>query len=373
MEALEDSLKFELLAEDGKARLGRITTHHASFETPIFMPVGTAATVKSMTPEDLEAIGAKIILGNAYHLYLRPGHDLVEEQGGLHKFMGWDGAILTDSGGFQVMSLSGLNKRSEEGVEFASHIDGSKHMISPEKSMEIQRGLSSDIVMAFDECLAYESTKDEVAASRDRTTRWAKRCQAVDLKPHQSLFAIQQGGMHEDLRREHAEELAEMDFPGYAIGGLSVGEPPDVLWEMTRVAAPMLPKHKPRYLMGVGRPQDLIEAVAAGVDMFDCVMPTRNARNGSVFTWSGKINIRNAKYAKDSGPLDPDCSCMVCGNFSRAYLRHLHNVGEMLGGHLCTYHNLYFYLDLMRKARENIREKRFDDFRQAFYKKFHCN
>lgn len=360
---------FKLLGQDGEARLGEIHTAHGVIETPVFMPVGTAATVKSLTPRDLKEMGAGIILGNAYHLYLRPGHELIDKMGGLHQFMSWSGAILTDSGGFQVMSLSELTKRTEAGVEFASHLDGSKHLITPEKSMEIQRALGSDIVMCFDEVLGYPAEKDAVAKSLERTYRWAQRCQAVELKPHQALFGIQQGGMFPDLRRQHTEMLTQLPFAGFAIGGLSVGEPPEMLWEMVRESAPLLPKEKPRYLMGVGRPQDLVESVYRGVDMFDCVMPTRNARNGAIFTSFGKINIRNAKYANDSQPLDPECGCYTCQNFSRSYLRHLQNVGEMLGAQLNTIHNIHFYLDLMRQVRAAIREKRFDDFRRAFYKK----
>jgi queuine tRNA-ribosyltransferase len=317
----------------------------------------------------LKEVGAKIVLGNAYHLYLRPGHKLIEEQGGLHKFMGWDGAILTDSGGFQVMSLSALTKKSEAGVEFASHLDGSKHLITPEKSMEIQRALGSDIVMCFDECLGHPAERDAVRKSMELTTRWAKRCREVELKPHQGLFGILQGGMYPDLRKEHMQALLEIPFEGYAIGGLSVGESPELLWEMVHASAPLLPADKPRYLMGVGRPEDLVESVAAGIDIFDCVMPTRNARNGAIFTSRGKINIRNAKYSNDSGPLDEECGCYTCRNFSRAYLRHLHNAGEILGSTLNTIHNIYFYLDLMRRIRNAIQEKRFDDFRRSFYKK----
>jgi queuine tRNA-ribosyltransferase len=362
-------IRYELIDQDGPARLGKVHTAHGSFDTPMFMPVGTSATVKGLTPSHLKEVGAKIVLGNAYHLYLRPGHKLIEEQGGLHKFMGWDGAILTDSGGFQVMSLSALTKKSEAGVEFASHLDGSKHLITPEKSMEIQRALGSDIVMCFDECLGHPAERDAVRKSMELTTRWAKRCREVELKPHQGLFGILQGGMYPDLRKEHMQALLEIPFEGYAIGGLSVGESPELLWEMVHASAPLLPADKPRYLMGVGRPEDLVESVAAGIDIFDCVMPTRNARNGAIFTSRGKINIRNAKYSNDSGPLDEECGCYTCRNFSRAYLRHLHNAGEILGSTLNTIHNIYFYLDLMRRIRNAIQEKRFDDFRRSFYKK----
>ena len=299
--------------------------------------------------------------------------------------MGWSGPTVTDSGGYQVSfmwnkkndkrsedgtdKLGGLIEVTNDGALFRSHIDGSKHLLTPEKSMEIQRALGSDIVMCFDECLGYPAERDAVRASMELTYRWAKRCRAVELKPHQGLFGILQGGMYEDLRREHMEMLREIPFEGYAIGGLSVGEPVEELWRMVRECAPLLPADKPRYLMGVGRPEDLVESVAQGIDIFDCVMPTRNARNGAIFTSRGKINIRNAKYSNDSRPLDPECGCYTCRNFSRAYLRHLHNVGEILGAHLNTVHNVYFYLDLMRQVREAIQEKRFDDFRSTFYKK----
>ena len=362
------AFSFTLLGEDGQARVGSVSTAHGTFETPVFMPVGTQATVKSLSPKDLvEEVGASIILGNAYHLYLRPGHDQIAELGGLHRFMNWDGAILTDSGGFQVMSLSKLNKCSEEGVEFASHIDGSRHLITPEKSMEIQKALGSDIVMCFDECLKYPATEAEVRTSMELTFRWAKRCRDYELSPHQALFGIQQGGMFPKLRKEHTEMLRELPFEGYAIGGLSVGEPPELLQEMSRECAQFLPKDKPRYLMGVGRPEDIVEAVHAGVDMFDCVMPTRNARNGSLFTSQGRVNIRNAKYANDSNPLDENCACYTCQNFSRAYLRHLQMAGEVLGMRLQTIHNLHYYLDLMSQIRAAIRNKNFDDFRRTFY------
>lgn len=358
---------FELHKKEGKARLGTLHTQHGSIPTPMFMPVGTAATVKALTPEDLEKCGAKIILGNAYHLYMRPGHELIEQMGGLHAFMNWKGAILTDSGGFQVMSLSELRKVTPDGVEFRSHLDGSKHFISPEKSMEIQRALGSDIVMSFDECVSYPAKTEDIRRGMELTHKWAKRCRAVSLKPHQGLFGILQGGMDPALRKEHYEMMKDIDFEGWAIGGLSVGEPPKVMYEMLDASVPLLPEDKVHYLMGVGTPQDLLEGIARGVDIFDCVMPTRNARNGTLFTSRGKIHIKNARFTKDPEPLDPQCSCYTCKNFSKAYLRHLFVSGEILGARLNTLHNIHFYLDLMRQAREAIAEGRFDEFRRAFY------
>lgn len=358
---------YKLEANDGLARAGTLVTTRGEIPTPMFMPVGTAATVKSLSPQDLENIGAPIILGNAYHLYLKPGHQLVEELGGLHKFMNWQGSILTDSGGFQVMSLSELRKLTPAGVEFASHLDGSRHFISPEKSMEIQRALGSDIVMAFDECVKHPATREEVKRSLVITTDWEKRSRAVQLKPHQGLFGILQGGMYPDLRKEHFQMLSDIDFEGWAIGGLSVGEPPALMYELLDASVPLLPKDKVRYLMGVGTPQDLIEGVARGVDIFDCVMPTRNARNGTLFTSEGKIHIKNARFTKDPGPLDPRCACDTCRNYSRAYLRHLYTSGEILGARLLTLHNLHFYVDLMRQARKAILDGCFDEFRRAFY------
>jgi queuine tRNA-ribosyltransferase len=361
---------FNLKDSDGAARLGELHTQHGSFPTPMFMPVGTAATVKSLTPEDLDAMGARIILGNAYHLYIRPGHKLIEEMGGLHKFMGWNGAILTDSGGFQVMSLSDLRKITPQGVEFASHLDGSRHFISPEISMEIQRALGSDIVMAFDECVKHPATKDEVRRSMAITTDWERRSRAVELKPHQGLFGILQGGMYPDLRQEHFESLKDVDFEGWAIGGLSVGEPPALMYEVLDASVPLLPKDKVRYLMGVGTPEDLVEAVFRGVDIFDCVMPTRNARNGTLFTSVGKLHIKNAKFARDQSPLDPDCGCYTCRKYTRAYLRHLYVSGELLASRLNTIHNLHFYLHLMGQMREAIAAHKFKEFRASFYRSY---
>ncbi len=366
-------IQFTLKSEDGFARLGELHTRRGTIPTPMFMPVGTAATVKGLTPEDLQAMGAPIILGNAYHLYIRPGHKLIEEMGGLHQFMGWEGSILTDSGGFQVMSLSDLRKLSPKGVEFSSHLDGSRHFISPEVSMEIQRALGSDIVMAFDECVRHPATREEVAKSLVITTDWEKRSRAVELKPHQGLFGILQGGMFPDLRREHFDMLKEIDFEGWAIGGLSVGEPPAMMYEILDASVPLLPKEKVRYLMGVGTPEDLVEGVARGVDIFDCVMPTRNARNGTLFTWSGKMHIKNARFARDPKPLDERCGCYTCRKYSRAYLRHLYVSGEILSSRLNTIHNLHFYLDLMKHMREAIAARRFSEFRTAFYASYGKN
>ncbi len=362
---------FELEKTDGQARAGKIHTAHGVIETPIFMPVGTRASVKTMDSDSLEEIGAQIILGNTYHLYLRPGHDLIERVGGgLHGFMNWQKPILTDSGGYQVFSLSSLNKITEEGVVFQSHIDGSRHMIGPEKSMEIQKALGSDIVMAFDECPALPATKETLRTSMELTLRWAKRCKDYELKPHQNLFGIIQGGLHRDLRTECMERLVEMDFPGYALGGLSVGEKNEEMVEFCRDFCPTMPADKPRYLMGVGKPLDVLTGIKNGLDMFDCVLPTRNARNGQVLTSLGPINIKNQIYKEDQGPMDPNCSCKACTKYSRAYLRHLFNVGEYLAGQLITYHNLYFYLDMAKKARQAILEGKFDEYYQSFYKSY---
>lgn len=365
--------RYELIkeAKDCNARLGKIYTPHGVIETPIFMPVGTRATVKTMTPEELKGLGAQIILGNTYHLYLRPGHKLIEEAGGLHKFMNWDRPILTDSGGFQVFSLGDLRKITEEGVEFRSHIDGSKHFISPEKSIEIQNSLGSDIMMAFDECAPYPSDWDYVKRSLERTTRWAKRCKEANKNPDtQALFGIVQGGMYKDLREQSAKEITELDFPGYAVGGLSVGEPAELMCEMLDYTVPLLPKDKPRYLMGVGSPDYLFEAVIRGIDMADCVLPTRIARNGTVLTSRGKLVVRNAKYARDFSSLDPECDCYTCKNYSRAYIRHLFNVNEILGARLATIHNLNFLLKLMENIREAIREDRLLQYKDEFYNKY---
>jgi len=368
-------MKFELLKEDNGARLGKLETAHGIIETPIFMPVGTAGSVKALTQNMLEDLEAQIILGNTYHLYLRPGHELIASLGGLHKFISWPHPILTDSGGFQVFSLSKISKTTEEGVTFKSHLDGSKHLLSPERSMEIQLALGSDIIMAFDECTPYPATPAQVADSLALTTRWAIRSLAEFNRrtgsekgesEKSALFGIIQGGVYLEMRQRSAEELLPLDLPGYAIGGLSVGEEKGYTLDVTEYLAPLMPKNKPRYLMGVGTPEDLIECVSRGVDMFDCVMPSRNARNGQLFTSKGKINIKNVKYAKDERPLDEDCRCQTCHRYTRAYLRHLYHAKEILSSILCTQHNIHFYLDTMKKIRQAIRLGFFTEFRQQY-------
>lgn len=346
------------------ARLGVLETEHSTFETPVFMPVGTRGAVKTLTNQHLQDIDARIILGNTYHLMLRPGTDILKAAGGLHAFMGWDRSILTDSGGFQVFSLAALSKVTEEGVHFQSHIDGSRHFLGPTESMAIQKVLGSDIVMAFDECCPYPCERPEVERSLERTHRWAEQCRNFPLSPHQNLFGIVQGGGYPDLRRQSAQALVAQGFEGYAIGGLSVGEPVDVMNAMIEEVTPLLPQECPRYLMGVGTPRNIIEAVMRGVDMFDCVMPTRNARNGTAFTWQGKITIKAAKHAKDFTPLDPNVTCYT-SQFTKAYLRHLLNVDEITGLTLVTLHNLAFYLDFMQQLRQAIR----DDCLSEFYEK----
>lgn len=353
------------------ARLGRVHTPHGIIETPAFMPVGTLATVKAMSPDELKEMDAHIILSNTYHLFLRPGHELIKEAGGLHKFMSWDRPILTDSGGFQVFSLSEMRKISEEGVEFRSHLNGDKLFLSPEKATEIQNALGSDIMMAFDECPPYPAEYDYVKQSTERTSRWAERCLQQHQRPEdQALFAIVQGGMYRDLREQSARELTSMDFPGYAIGGLSVGEPKHLMYEMLDCTVPHLPAGKPRYLMGVGSPDALVEGAIRGIDMFDCVLPTRIARNGTTMTSQGRLVVRNAQYAKDFGPLDPACSCYTCRTFSRAYIRHLFKCDEILGLRLTTWHNLHFLLELMRNVRQAIQEDRLLDFRDSFFQAY---
>ena len=351
------AVTYELIKTDKKtrARRGRVTTPHGVIQTPVFMPVGTAATVKAMRPEEVREMGAEIILSNTYHLYLRPGHETVKAAGGLHKFMNWDRPILTDSGGFQVFSLGAMRKIREEGVEFRSHIDGSKHMLSPEKSMEIQNALGSDIMMAFDECAPYPADRQYVKDSLERTTRWLKRCKEYHKNTEkQSLFGIMQGGMYKDLRKESAEQIVELDLPGYAVGGLSVGEPKDIMYDIMDECVDYLPKDKARYLMGVGSPDCLFEGVERGIDMFDCVLPTRIARHGMAMTSQGRVNIKNAKYAKDFSPLDPNCDCYTCRNYSKAYLRHLFKADEILSSMLMTNHNLHFLIDTMRHIRKSI-------------------
>ncbi|GFZ85946.1 queuine tRNA-ribosyltransferase [Paenibacillus marchantiophytorum] len=356
------------------ARLGKVHTPHGVIETPAFMPVGTQATVKTMSPEELKTMDAQIILSNTYHLFIRPGHEIVKAAGGLHKFMNWDRPILTDSGGFQVFSLSNMRKITEEGVQFKSHLNGDKLFLSPEVAMEIQNALGSDIMMAFDECPPFPAEYDYVKKSLERTTRWAERCLQSHSRPQdQGLFAIIQGGMHEDLRRLSAEQLTSMDFPGYAIGGLSVGEPKHLMYDVLDYTTPLMPANKPRYLMGVGSPDALIEGAIRGIDMFDCVLPTRIARNGTCMTSEGRLVIRNAKHATDFGPLDPKCSCYTCKNYSRAYIRHLIKADETFGIRLTTIHNLHFLLQLMRDVRGAIQEDRLLDFRDEFFAAYGLN
>lgn len=365
--------EYELLKKDKYtgARRGRIHTDHGTIETPIFMPVGTQATVKSMDQDDLKKMNAQIILSNSYHLYLRPGMDTIEKAGGLHKFMNWDRPILTDSGGFQVFSLNDLRKISEEGVEFRSHLDGSKHFLSPEKSMEIQNIIGSDIMMAFDECAPADADYEYTKKSMEMTTRWAERSLKAHKNPdRQALFGIVQGGMFPDLRAQSAKDLVAMDFPGYAIGGLSVGETKDKMYEILETTTPLLPENKPRYLMGVGSVDALIEGVMRGVDMFDCVLQTRIARNGTALTSNGKVVVRNAQYAQDFTPLDENCDCPVCRNYTKAYIRHLIKSNEILGARLLTFHNLYFTLSLMEKVREAIENDSLLELRADVFKKF---
>ncbi|MEW6333339.1 MAG: tRNA guanosine(34) transglycosylase Tgt [Thermodesulfobacteriota bacterium] len=362
------NMEFTRITQDAGcgARLGKITTPHGELDTPAFMPVGTLGTVKALTPEQVRGLGAQIILGNTYHLYLRPGHRLIAALGGLHRFMNWQGPILTDSGGFQIYSLGALRKITEEGAAFRSHIDGSPHFLSPETAMEIQVALGSDIMMCLDECIAYPAGRGEVEAALGRTARWALRCKNSPRSAGQALFGIIQGGVYPDLRRRGVEEMAAIGFDGYAIGGLSVGEPKALLLETLAATAPLLPEARPRYLMGVGTPEDLVEGVYHGIDMFDCVMPTRSARNGLLFTNGEKVVIKNARYREDGSPLDRSCDCYTCQNYSRAYLRHLYVAGEILAMILNTIHNLRYYLRLMERIREAIREDRYRAFRDGF-------
>jgi queuine tRNA-ribosyltransferase len=366
---------FSISATDGAARTGTISMKRGDIRTPAFMPVGTAATVKAMKPGDVRAAGADIILGNTYHLMLRPGAERVARLGGLHRFMGWERPILTDSGGYQVMSLSELRKMSEEGVSFKSHLDGSAHMLTPERSMEIQRLLGSDIVMAFDECTRFPATRDEAASSMERSMRWARRSRdgfdsGEEHASVSALFGIQQGSMEEDFRRVSAEKLIEIGFDGYAVGGLAVGEGQEEMLRVLDFAVPMLPADRPRYLMGVGKPDDIVGAVERGIDMFDCVLPTRSGRTGQAFTSDGPINIKNAKFAEDQGPLDPSCGCPVCGTWSRAYLHHLIRSGEILGAMLMTEHNINFYQQLMAGLRTAIGEGRLKAFADQFRSRY---
>jgi queuine tRNA-ribosyltransferase len=362
-----ESFKFELLQVDigGCARLGRIGTPHGEIATPAFAPVGTQATVKTLDPRDLRELGTELVLGNTYHLYLRPGAKVVEDMGGLHSFMGWTGPILTDSGGFQVFSLAENRKLSHEGVEFRSHIDGSRHFFTPESVIRIQEQLGADIIMVLDECAEpYDREYNEQALIR--THAWAERCRAAQRRCDQAMFGIVQGGVYADLRQQSAEFLVELDFPGYAIGGLSVGEPKEQMHSMLEATIPLLPRDKPRYLMGVGAPEDLLEGVARGIDLFDCVLPTRLARNASLFTRKGRLNIRNARFKRDAVPIEQDCACYTCRHFTRAYLRHLFKSGEILGARLATIHNVHFLLELMRETRKALAESNFALFRDAF-------
>ena len=385
------SFGFEVTHTDGAARRGRMQTAHGIVETPAFMPVGTQGAVKGVTHRDLESLGAEILLSNTYHLYLRPGDDLIARLGGLHRFIGWDRALLTDSGGFQVWSLGKLRRISEEGTEFRSHVDGSLRFLSPEVSMEVQAALGSDIVMAFDECAPGQATAEDARKSMELTARWASRSRTKfdelqltgkdlgrreldgDLSGAQALFGIVQGASHHDLRRESLERIQEIGFDGYAIGGLSVGEEKAVMWDIVDRIVPLMPADSPRYLMGVGTPEDLVEAVARGVDMFDCVLPTRNGRTGQAFTSRGKLNVKNAQWATDNRPLDEECRCSVCLRHSRAYLRHLHTAGEMLAGILITHHNLAFFLDTMRHVRQSIRSGDLPKFRREFIERLSAN
>jgi len=358
------AFRFEIIKKDNfsRARIGRVETDHGSFTTPAFLPVGTQGAVKSLTPEELVEIGVEVILGNTYHLTLRPGHETIAKLGGLHTFIHWERPILTDSGGFQIFSLETLRKVSEEGVTFQSHLDGSSHFLTPEKVMEIQRSLGSDIAMVLDECVPYPSPYEYVKVSMERTSRWAKRCLRVRRESDPALFAIVQGGVHRDLREKSVQTLVEMGFQGYAMGGLSVGEPKSMMLDVLEWTTPLLPEHTPRYLMGVGTPEDIIDAVMRGVDFFDCVLPTRNARNGTLFTSSGKISIKQAQYAEDRRPVDETCACYTCCHYSRAYLRHLYLSKEILSSRLNTIHNLYYYINLLVKIREAIQEGRLLDF-----------
>jgi queuine tRNA-ribosyltransferase len=390
-----DMFRFKQIGSDpnSKARVGLVETAHGGFETPAFMPVGTQGTVKGLTQGMLEDAGAAIILGNTYHLYLRPGHQSINRMGGLHRFISWSRVILTDSGGFQVFSLGPLRKISEEGVEFQSHIDGSRHLFTPEKSIEIQVALGADIIMAFDECSPYPSSHSEAQRSLELTTDWAQRSRRhFDrlrseaepshagivrapgglVNPEQAIFGINQGSVYPDLRERSLEGLLAIGFDGYSIGGLAVGEDKEAMFRVISDIAPLMPEDRPRYLMGVGPPEDIFEAVGQGVDMFDCVMPTRNARNGQLFTYRGRLNIKNARYKEDSGPIDPRCECPVCGRYSRAYLRHLYTSGEILGSVLNTLHNVRFYLDMMSKIRQAIELGTFDEFRTSFLTDLAC-
>lgn len=368
-------MEFKILKKDNAtpARLGKIVTAHGEINTPAFIPVGSGGAVKTLTTEELLEVGAEMILCNAYHLYLRPGHKLVEEMGGVHRFISWDHPVLTDSGGFQVFSLGLLREITEEGVVFQSHLDGSRHFISPEMAIEVQRSLGADIIMTFDECTPYPATYEYVMDSAKLTTRWAKRCREVYNKTAsdtQALFGIVQGGFSADLREMSAGEIVDIGFDGYALGGLSVGEPKELTYEVITLSIPLLPEDRPRYLMGIGAPEDLIEGVTRGADLFDCVMPTRHARNGSLFTSEGEVIIKNAQYARDENPIDPRCGCYTCKNYSRAYMRHIYMAKEILALRLNTIHNLFYYFQLMKDLRKVILEGRLMEFRKEFYSSY---
>jgi queuine tRNA-ribosyltransferase len=368
----KNMFNFEVIAQssDSRARAGVIQTVHGAIETPVFMPVGTLGSVKSLSPEELVEAGAQVILGNTYHLYLRPGCDVIDKFDGLHGFIHWDRPILTDSGGFQVFSLAKLAKLSEEGVTFQSHIDGSKHLLTPEKAIEIQTGLGSDIMMCLDNCIQYPATREQSRAALETTTQWALRCKQAwreTKNDSNTLFGIVQGSMFKDLRRRSADELMNIGFNGYAIGGLSVGEPAEMMLEMADFTLPLLPEDRPRYIMGVGTPENLIELAALGADMFDCVLPTRNARNGQLFTQNGAINISNSQFKDDTGPIESDCRCYTCRSFSRAYLRHLYMARELLAYRLNTIHNVYFFIDFVKRMRQAILSDGFASFRRDFY------
>lgn len=372
----EPAIKYRLIKKEKHtgARLGEIITPHGTFETPMFMPVGTQASVKSLAPEELESMGANIILSNTYHLWLRPGENIVEEAGGLHKFMNWDKGILTDSGGFQVFSLSDMRQIEEKGVHFRNHLNGSKMFLSPEKAIQIQNKLGPDIMMSFDECAPFDESFDYVKKSVERTTRWAARGLEAHANPNtQGLFGIIQGAGYKELREQSAKELIQMDFPGYSIGGLSVGEPKHLMNEVLEYTTPLIPEDKPRYLMGVGTADSLIDGVIRGVDMFDCVLPTRIARNGTVMTSQGRVVIKNAQYERDFGPLDPKCDCYTCKNYSRAYIRHLIKADETFGLRLTSYHNLYFLLNVMKDVRQAIREDNLLEYRESFFEEYGYN
>lgn len=362
------SISFEIACEsqENAARVGRLKTPHGDVDTPVFMPVGTQATVKSLTPEELHDLGVSIILANTYHLYLRPGHEVIAQFDGLHKFMHWDGPILTDSGGFQVFSLAKLREINDEGVIFQSHIDGSRHILTPEKAIEVQEALGADIIMCLDECTPYPASQEYARSSLELTTQWAKRCREAQRSDRSALFGIVQGGMYKDLRDESVEGMIEIGFPGYAIGGLSVGEPLDLMNEIASHTLPLLPKELPRYVMGMGKPENLIDLVAMGADMFDCVLPTRNARNGQLFTRHGTINIKNARHISDQEPIEAGCSCYTCRNYSRSYLRHLYMAQEILSYRLNTIHNIHFFMELMKDIRSAVRNGTMSKLREEY-------